>query len=167
MNTQTFVGNLVADPEIRVGAQSGKRRLNFRLAINEGSGENEKSYFLDFVAWDDLAENIANSMHKGQRMIVNTRVETYQKQFQRDDGSPVNLTFTNYKVIAAGPDLRWAQAKVARVYRDRSEDGDGPQTPQQDSNQQEPPPQTEKPKASSNGSRPRSRQTTPSEAEDF
>lgn len=78
-NIVTLVGNLVADPDIRV-SENGKSTLLGRIAVNERyqmNGEwNTRTNYFNFVAWDGLAMNTAMSVGKGDRVVLVGRFQT-------------------------------------------------------------------------------------------
>jgi single-strand DNA-binding protein len=123
MNSTTFVGNLTADPKLVVG-ESGKSRATFTVAVNEGEqgSEHEKAHFLNVTAFGTLGENLANSLSKGQRVIVAGRVNTYKKAVQIG-GEDKEITMVSFTASAVGPDLRWAVAKVTKVVREGNGSG--------------------------------------------
>jgi single-strand DNA-binding protein len=116
MNSTVLVGNLTADPKLHV-SDAGKKRATFSMAINEGQGENEKTHFVNLTAFDSLAENIVESCAKGMRMIVVARLNTY-KQAVVINGEEKQLTMVSYVATDAGPEIRFALAKVTKVTRD-------------------------------------------------
>jgi single-strand DNA-binding protein len=116
MNSISFVGNLTADPKLIFG-NSGKARATFSVAVNEGQGEAEVTHFVNVTAFGSLAENIADSLSKGQRVVVVGRLNTYSKDVTID-GDEKSLTMVNFTASAIGPDLRWATAKVTKVVRE-------------------------------------------------
>ena len=118
MNSISLVGNLTADPRLTPGAEGRKSRVYLTVAVNEGEGDNAKTHFLDVVAFGTLAENVASSLHKGQRVVVVGRVSTYKRE-QNIDGKPTNVTKVEFAASAIGPDLRWAVARVAKVATER------------------------------------------------
>jgi single-strand DNA-binding protein len=110
-DTQTvLVGNLTADPELRV-IQSGVAVANLRLAVTprvkDGDQwrDGETSYF-SVTCWRDLAEHVADSLHKGARVVVAGRLR------QRSWETP------EVEADEIGPSLRWATVKVSRAARD-------------------------------------------------
>jgi single-strand DNA-binding protein len=109
----TLIGNLTRDPEIKTAA-SGKKRALFGMAINEGTGDNEKTNFVNVTAFGDLGEHLAASVKKGARIIAVVRLDQYGKEVQID-GETKEITMTNYIADAVGPDLRWATAQVTRI----------------------------------------------------
>jgi len=121
MNSTILVGNLTADPKLHVG-DSGKKRATFSMAINEGQGENEKTHFVNLTAFDTLAENIVESFSKGMRVIVAARLSTY-KQAAVINGEEKQLTMVSYVATDAGPEIRFALAKVTKVAREGNGNG--------------------------------------------
>ena len=116
-NSVTLVGNLTRDPELRY-TTGGRGVASFGLAVNrryQVNGEwQEQVSFFNVVAWADLGENAAASLHKGNRAIVTGRLE--QRSYETRDGEKRNVT----EVIAdeLGPSLRWAQVEIERISRD-------------------------------------------------
>ena len=121
-NTVTLTGNLTKDPELRY-TTGGRGVASFGLAVNrryQVNGEwQEQVSFFNVVAWADLGENAAASLHKGNRIVVTGRLE--QRSFETREGEKRNVT----EVIAddLGPSLRWAQAQVERISRDSADGG--------------------------------------------
>jgi single-strand DNA-binding protein len=121
-NTVTLTGNLTKDPELRY-TTGGRGVASFGLAVNrryQVNGEwQEQVSFFNVVAWADLGENAAASLHKGNRIVVTGRLE--QRSYETREGEKRNVT----EVIAddLGPSLRWAQAQVERIYRDSADGG--------------------------------------------
>lgn len=116
MNNSTFVGNLTADPK-RHQSDSGNVRTTFGVAVNEGTEDKKKTHYIDCTAFDSLGDNLFESLSKGMRVIVLGRFNTYQSEvtIKGEDKSINRLSIT---VSAAGPELRWATAKVSKVERD-------------------------------------------------
>jgi single-strand DNA-binding protein len=121
-NSVTLVGNLTRDPELRY-TTGGRGVASFGLAVNrryQVNGEwQEQVSFFNVVAWADLGENAAASLHKGNRAIVTGRLE--QRSYETRDGEKRNVT----EVIAdeLGPSLRWAQVEIERISRDSAGGG--------------------------------------------
>ena len=119
-NSVTLVGNLTRDPELRY-TTGGRGVASFGLAVNrryQVNGEwQEQVSFFNVVAWADLGENAAASLHKGNRVIVTGRLE--QRSYETRDGEKRNVT----EVIAdeLGPSLRWAQVEIERISRDSTD----------------------------------------------
>jgi len=86
-NSITVVGNLTRDPELRF-TQSGKPTVTLGLAVNrryQVNGEwQEQTSYMNVVAWDQLAENIAASLTKGSRVLVTGRLDV--REYEARDG---------------------------------------------------------------------------------
>ena len=83
----TLVGNLTRDPELKF-TNSGKAQTRFSIAVNrrwqkDGVWEEQVSYF-DVTCWAVLAENVANGVTKGTRVIVSGRLE--QRSWETKEG---------------------------------------------------------------------------------
>ena len=116
-NEVTLVGNITKEPELRFTA-SGQAVTNFSLAVNrrwkaKDSNEwSESTSYFEVVCWGTLAENVADSLTKGSRVIVNGRL---QQETWEVDGQKRHAV----KVIAdeVGPSLRWDTATVVKSER--------------------------------------------------
>lgn len=80
MNKVILIGNLTKDPEMR-STGTGKSVCAFTLAISQGK---DKTDFIDCVAWDKAAENIAKYMSKGKKMCVIGRLQ--KRSYDTDSG---------------------------------------------------------------------------------
>jgi single-strand DNA-binding protein len=115
----TIVGNLVDDPELRF-TPSGAAVANFRIAstpriYDRQSGEwrDGDTLFLSCSVWRQAAENVAESLQKGMRAIVQGRLK--QRQYETREGE--KRTVFEIDVEEVGPSLRSATAKVAKTTR--------------------------------------------------
>ena len=83
MNKWFGCGRITKDVEIRY-TQSGKAVAGFSLAINEGYGEKKRTEYVDCVAWEKLAENLAQYQGKGSLVLVTGRLQkrSYEAQDQ-------------------------------------------------------------------------------------
>ena len=117
-NTTTICGNLTREPEIRY-TKEGQATTQLGVAVNrrwqdKTSGEwQEATSFFDVVCWRDLAENVALSLSKGMRVVVNGRLE--QRSWETDDGEHRSKV----EIVAdeIGPSLRFATVDVHRLER--------------------------------------------------
>ena len=123
----TVIGNLVADPELRY-IPSGAAVANFRIASTPrtynrqtGQWEDQEALFLTCNIWREAAENVANSLTKGMRVIVNGRLR--QRSYQTREGE--NRTIFEVEVDEVGPSLRYATAQVTRNERGGANVGSG------------------------------------------
>ena len=115
----TVVGNLVDDPELRF-TPSGAAVANFRVASTPrtydrqtGDWKDGDSLFLSCSIWRQAAENVAESLQRGMRVIVSGRLK--QRSYETREGE--KRTVVELEVEEVGPSLKYATAKVARVQR--------------------------------------------------
>lgn len=116
----TVAGNIVADPELRF-TPSGAAVANFRIAstprhFNKQTNEWEdgEGLFVTCNVWRQAAENVAESLQKGMRVIVQGRLRA--RTFQTREGE--KRTVMEVEVDEVGPSLKYATAKVTRTQRD-------------------------------------------------
>ena len=107
-NTITLVGNVTREPELKF-LNSGTASVKFGLAVNK-RWQNKQTQeweeavsFFDVVAYGPIAENIANSLHKGNRAIVSGSVE--QRTWETDKGEKRSVVEINAAEV--GPSLRF------------------------------------------------------------
>lgn len=115
----TIVGNLTADPELRF-TQSGQAVVNFTVAstprtLDRQSGEwkDGEALFMRCTQWRQPAENVAESLTRGARVIVSGRLK--QRSFETREGE--KRTVVELDVDEVGPSLRYATATVNKVAR--------------------------------------------------
>ena len=118
-NNVTVVGNLVSDPTLTVTSNE-KILCKARVAVNEPyqmNGEwHERTSYMNIVAWGALAENVAASFDKGDRVIVVGRLDT--RDYVTEDGSRGYMTEIVATEIGASVLRAWIpqitrQSKVA------------------------------------------------------
>jgi len=122
-NHVSITGNLTRDPELRF-TPSGQATTNFAVAVNRRwqnrqtqEWEEATSYF-DVVCWGQLAENAAQSLSKGSRVVVTGRLD--QRSWENQEGerrSKIEITADE-----VAPSLRWATVAITKNER-RSPDG--------------------------------------------
>lgn len=85
MNKVILIGRLTADPEIRY-TQTGKAVASFNLAVNRvvAKGAHPQADFIPTVVWDKLAEIVGNNLTKGQRVLVEGRMQI--RSYEANDG---------------------------------------------------------------------------------
>ncbi|SKC61125.1 single-stranded DNA-binding protein [Krasilnikoviella flava] len=115
----TVVGNLVADPELRF-TPSGAAVANFRIASTPRTFDRQtnewkdgEALFLACSVWREAAENVAESLTKGMRVVVQGRLT--QRSYETREGE--KRTVVELQVDEVGPSLRYASAKVTRAQR--------------------------------------------------
>jgi single-strand DNA-binding protein len=123
----TLVGNLVDDPELRF-TPSGQAVAKFRLAstprfLDKSTNEwkDGESLFLTCNVWRQAAENCAESLQRGMRVIVQGRLK--QRSYETKEGE--KRTVFEVEVDELGPSLRSATAKVNKASRGPSGGGGG------------------------------------------
>ena len=123
----TVVGNLVADPELRF-TPAGQPVATFRVASTPRIRDNATnewkdgdSLFLTCNVWRQAAENVAESLQRGMRVIVTGRLK--QRNYETKEGE--KRTVFEVEVDDVGPSLRNASAKVNRASRGGGEGGFG------------------------------------------
>ena len=117
--TITVIGNLTDDPELRF-TPSGAAVAKFRVAstprfMDRQSGEwkDGEPLFLACTVWRQAAENVAESLQRGSRVIVSGRLR--QRSYETREGE--KRTVIELEVDEIGPSLRYATAKVQKMSR--------------------------------------------------
>ena len=115
----TVCGNLTAHPELRF-TLSGAAVANFTIASTPRTFDRQKNEFVDgdtlFMRcsiWREAAENVAESLPKGMRVIAQGRL--VQRSYETKEGE--KRTVVELQVEEIGPSLRYASAKVTRAER--------------------------------------------------
>ena len=123
----TIAGNLVDDPELRF-TPAGQPVARFRVAstprfLDKGTNEwrDGDSLFLTCNVWRQAAENVAETLTRGMRVIVSGRLR--QRSYETKEGE--KRTVYEVEVDDVGPSLRNASAKVNRIARSGAGDGGG------------------------------------------
>ena len=114
--TITVIGNLTADPELR-WTQSGAAVADFTVAStprtydrNAGEWRDGDTLFMRCSVWRETAENVAESLRKGMRVIVQGRLT--QRSYDTQQGE--RRTVVELQVDEVGPSLRRARAQITR-----------------------------------------------------
>ncbi|MHB1491266.1 single-stranded DNA-binding protein [mine drainage metagenome] len=115
----TVIGNLTGDPELRF-TPSGAAVANFTVASTPRTFDRQANEFKDgdtlFLrcsVWREAAENVAESLTKGTRVVVTGRL--VQRSYETREGE--KRTVYELQVDEVGPSLRYASAKVTRTQR--------------------------------------------------
>ena len=123
----TVVGNLTADPELRF-TPSGAAVASFTVASTPRTFDRQanewkdgETLFLRCSVWREAAENVAESLAKGNRVVVQGRL--VQRSFETREGE--KRTVVEMQVDEVGPSLRYATAKVTRTPRGGGGGGGG------------------------------------------
>ena len=125
----TVVGNLVADPELRF-TPAGAAVANFRIASTPrrfnrqtSQWEDGEAMYLTCNVWRQAAENVAESLSKGMRVIVQGRLR--QRSYESREGE--RRSIFEVEVDEVGPSLSFATAQVTRASRSGGQGGYGNQ----------------------------------------
>ncbi|MFD8243946.1 single-stranded DNA-binding protein [Nocardia sp. NPDC059691] len=115
----TVIGNLTADPELRF-TPAGQAVANFTVAStprvfdrNSNEWKDGEALFLRCNIWREAAENVAESLTRGSRVIVSGRLK--QRSYETREGE--KRTVVELEVDEVGPSLRYATAKVNKTSR--------------------------------------------------
>lgn len=115
----TVVGNLVDDPELRF-TPAGHAVSNFRIASTPRTFDKQRNewvdgdpLFLSCSTWRQMAENVAESLTKGMRVVVQGRLK--QRSYETREGE--KRTVYELDVEEVGPSLKYATAKVSKASR--------------------------------------------------
>ena len=122
-NSVTLVGNCTRDPELRF-TSSGQAVATFGLAVNrrwqnrQTNEWEEQVSFFDVTCWQQMAENVAETVTKGTRVVVTGRLD--QRSWETQDGDKRSKV----EIVAdeVAPSLRYATAQVVR--NERRDGGD-------------------------------------------
>ena len=124
----TIAGNLVDDPQLRY-TPTGQAVANFRVAStprfrdnSTGEWKDGDSLFLSCNVWRQAAENVAESLQRGMRVMVQGRLR--QRSYETKEGE--KRTVYEIEVDEVGPSLRNASAKVTKSSRSTGGYGGGP-----------------------------------------
>ena len=117
-NNVSVIGNLTRDPELQF-TNNGAANCKFGIAVNrrwqnrQTNEWEEATSFFNVVCWGDMAENVAESLAKGARVMVTGRLE--QRSWETDEGDKRSIV----EIVAdeIGPSLRWATARVEKAER--------------------------------------------------
>jgi single-strand DNA-binding protein len=121
----TIIGNLTADPELRF-TPSGAAVANFTVASTPRQFDKQanewkdgETLFMRCSVWREAAENVAESLQRGMRVILQGRLKS--RSYETKEGE--KRTVVELDVDEIGPSLRSATAKVNRTMRDKSGQG--------------------------------------------
>jgi single-strand DNA-binding protein len=113
-----IVGNVTKDPELRF-TPSGQATASFGVAVDrrwqnrQTNRWEEATSFFDVVAWGSLAENLADSVHRGDRVVVEGRLD--QRGWENNQGEKRSKFEITANEVA--PSLRWATVEISKNQR--------------------------------------------------
>jgi single-strand DNA-binding protein len=117
-NQVTIVGNLTDDPELRY-TPNGAAVAKFRVAVSprfkdeNGQWKDGDTSYFSISAWRALAENAAESLTRGTRVVVTGRLK--QRSWESQEGE--KRSAIEIEADDVGPSLKWATAKVEKTPR--------------------------------------------------
>jgi single-strand DNA-binding protein len=125
----TVIGNITGDPELRF-TPSGAAVANFTVASTPRAFDRQsnewkdgETLFMRCSVWRDAAENVAESLNRGTRVIVSGRLKS--RSYETKEGE--KRTVVEMEVDEVGPSLRYASAKVTKTQRGNGGGGFGGQ----------------------------------------
>ena len=89
INKIVLTGNLTKNPEVKY-TQSGTAVATFSIAVNDGYGDNQKTYYPNIVVWGKTAETVGNNLVKGSKVGVVGKLTT--RSYENKDGKKVYVT---------------------------------------------------------------------------
>jgi single-strand DNA-binding protein len=122
-NNISICGNLTRDPELRF-TPTGQANATFSVAVNrkwqnrQTNAMEEATSFFDVICWGTLAENVAQSLGRGTRVVVTGRLD--QRSWENQEGEKRSKVEINADEVC--PSLRWATVEISKNAR-RSPDG--------------------------------------------
>ncbi len=119
-NSVTLVGNVTSEPELRFSAK-GQPIANFSIGVSHRVKKGDEwtdqlDGFFKCSVFGAMAENVAESLHKGMRVVVTGRL--HQSSWT-DGGSGARRTAVEIQVDEVGPSLKFATVEVHKVERER------------------------------------------------
>jgi single-strand DNA-binding protein len=125
-NQVTLVGNITDDPELRF-TPSGAAVANFTVAVNRRIRQGDRwedrlDGFFNCSCWRDMAENAAESLRKGNRVVVVGRLN----QRSWDDREGNRRTAVEVQVDEVAPSLKWATAQIQKSSRSSGRSSEQP-----------------------------------------
>jgi single-strand DNA-binding protein len=126
-NSVTLVGNLTDDPELRFTSQ-GAAVANFRIAVSRRVRDPQTNEWRDgdtsffrVNCWRQLAENVAETLQRGMRVVVTGSLK--MRSWETQEGE--KRTVVEVEADEVGPSLKWATAKVEKTSRQGGATGGG------------------------------------------
>jgi len=123
-NQVTLVGNLTDDPELRYTA-NGAAVCKIRIAVNrriqgpDGQWKDGEASYFTINCWRSLAENAAETLTRGTRVVVTGRLK--QRSWENQEGE--KRTVVEIEADDLGPSLKWATASVTKANRSSTSSG--------------------------------------------
>jgi len=121
MNTITVIGNVGKDPELKY-TQGGKAVVKFTVADTRGKDDQKETIWHNVVCFDEMAENVAEQVRKGTRVLIQGRFS--ERKYQDKDGQ--DRTWQEVVADEVSLSLRWGKkdqtATLAKTFNATEED---------------------------------------------
>ena len=121
MNTITVIGNVGKDPELKY-TQGGKAVVKFTMADTRGKDDQKETIWHNVVCFDEMAENVAEQVRKGTRVLVQGRFS--ERKYQDKDGQ--DRTWQEVVADEVSLSLRWGKkdqtTAIAKTFNATEED---------------------------------------------
>lgn len=116
MNNVNIIGNITKDVEVKY-TQNNKAVTTVTLAVNEGYGDSQKTYFIDVQVWEKQAENLAKYCGKGSKIAVSGKLIQQSWEYEGKKQSKVliqafNVSYLDSKKDGQAPKKEPSQAEV-------------------------------------------------------
>jgi single-strand DNA-binding protein len=103
MNNVNIIGNITKDIELKY-TQNNKAVVTVSIAVNEGYGDNQKTYFIDVQIWEKLAENLAKYCGKGSKIAVSGKLIQQSWEYEGKKQSKVLIQANNVMFLDSKKD---------------------------------------------------------------
>ena len=116
MNSTNIIGNITKDIELKY-TQNNKAVVTVSIAVNEGYGDSQKTYFIDVQAWENQAENLAKYCSKGSKIAVSGKLIQQTWEYEGKKQSKVlvqafNISYLDSKKDGQAPKEEVSQAEI-------------------------------------------------------
>lgn len=110
MNNVNIIGNITKDIELKY-TQNNKAVTTVTLAVNEGFGDNQKTYFVDVQVWDKQAENLAKYCGKGSKIAVSGKLIQQSWEYEGKKQSKVLIQANNVMFLDTKKEVQASKEK--------------------------------------------------------
>src|SRR5574344_1614273 len=114
MNNVNIIGNITKDIELKY-TQNNKAVTTVTLAVNEGYGDNQKTYFIDVQIWENQAENLAKYCSKGSKIAVSGKLIQQTWEHEGKKQSKVLVQANNVMFLDSKKEVQASKESQAEV----------------------------------------------------
>lgn len=114
MNNINIIGNLTKDVEVKY-TQNNKAVTTVTVAVNEGYGDNQKTYFIDVQVWEKQAENLAKYCSKGSKIAVSGKLIQQSWEYEGKKQSKVLIQAFNVSYLDSKKEIQASKESQAEV----------------------------------------------------